>query len=116
MTRYNQTLPNIPSVIDNNWNTLLTNSKLANTFKENPILTFKLNKNLKDIIGRPKLRNNKKVIKTELKDGYCSPCLSQIGNISCKQIISIKYFPSTNTGEQFTIKHKSIVKQRKESV
>ena len=40
MTRYNRNLPNIRSVIDNNWNALLTNIKLANTFKEKPILTY----------------------------------------------------------------------------
>ena len=36
ITKYNRNLPNIRSVIDNNWATLLTNSKLANIFKEKP--------------------------------------------------------------------------------
>ena len=113
MTRCHRNLPNIRSVIDNNWNTILTNSKLENTFKEKLILAFKRNKNLKDIIGGTELRNNKKVIKAELKDGYCSPCLSQIGNICCKQIISTKCYRSTDTGEKFTIKHRVNRKTKK---
>ena len=50
--------------------------------------------------------NGKKIVKQNLKQGQCSPCLSQVGNICCKQILSTKTFRSTTTGERFRIRHR----------
>ena len=60
-TKYNRNLPDVRRVIHDNWNILSTNNKLGKIFADKPILTFKRNKNLKDLIGGNKLLNNQKI-------------------------------------------------------
>ena len=112
-TKYNRNLPNIRNIINENWSILATNDKLAKIFEDKPILAFKRNKNLKDLIGGNKLQNNQKVTRTTSKSGHCGPCLSQIGNICCKHIISTNSFNSARTSEKFQIKHRVNCKTKK---
>ena len=52
---YNRTLPDLKTIIDKNWHILQIEPKLKEIFAEPPILAFKRNKNLRDIIGGNKL-------------------------------------------------------------
>ena len=58
---YNMTLPDLKTRIDKNWQILQIQPKLKEVFTEPPILAFKRNKNLKDIIGGNKIFDNKNV-------------------------------------------------------
>ena len=58
---YNMTLPDLKTRIDKNWHILQILPKLKVVFTEPPILAFKRNKNLKDIIGGNKIFDNKNV-------------------------------------------------------
>ena len=58
---YNMTLPDLKTRIDKNWHILQIQPKLKEVFTEPPILAFKRNKNLKDIIGGNKIFDNKNV-------------------------------------------------------
>lgn len=106
ITTFNRSLPKIRDVIGKNWDILLTNEKQAEIFKDKPIIAFKRNRNLKDLLGGAKLMNSKKVVKGNRREGQCSPCLSQVGNLCCKHILSAKEFQSTTTRERFKIKHR----------
>ena len=106
ITKYNKGLPNFRNVFESNWHILQTNEKLAETFEDKPILAFRRNRNLRDILGGMRLENNKKITKKPSKPGHCGPCLSQIGNICCKHITSCKSFRSARTNEEFVIKHR----------
>ena len=57
----NRTLPDLETIIDNNWDILQIEQKLKEIFAEPPILAFKRNKNLKDIIGGNKVFDNQKI-------------------------------------------------------
>ena len=105
ITTFNRNLPKLREAIGKNWDILLTNEKQAELFKEKPIIAFKRNRNLKDMLGGSKLLNNKKVVKGSRKEGQCRPCLSQVGNKCCKHLLSTKTFRSSTTGERFTIRH-----------
>ena len=106
-TTFNKTLPNIKGTMDKHWHLLQTNHKIAPAFKEKPLVAFKRNKNLKDLIGQTHLSKNKKVInKKQTKHGACSPCFSRANNQCCKQVISTKTFQSMYTKETFAINHK----------
>ena len=59
---YNRTLPDLKTIIDKNWHILQIEPKLKEIFAEPPILAFKRNKNLRDIIGGNKLFDNKKIL------------------------------------------------------
>ena len=61
--KFKRTLPNIKKIIDEHWHLLQINSKLKNTFQANPIIAYKRNKNLKEIIGSNKILNNKVIRK-----------------------------------------------------
>ena len=113
ITKYNKGLPNIRNVFESNWHILQTNEKLAETFEDKPILAFRRNRNLRDILGGMRLENNKKNTKKPSKPGHCGPCLSQIGNICCKHITSRKSFRSARTNEEFVIKHRVNCKTKK---
>ena len=58
---YNRTLPDLKTIIDKNWPILQIEPKLKEIFAEPPILAFKRNKNLKDIIGGNKVFDNQKI-------------------------------------------------------
>ena len=59
---YNRTLPDLKTIIDKNWHILQIEPKLKEIFAEPPILAFKRNKNLRDIIGGNKRFDNKKFL------------------------------------------------------
>ena len=69
------------------------------------MLTFRRNKNLKELIGQHHISDNKKESNHTRKAGGSRPCLSQIGNVCCKHIISTKTFQSDNTGKTYQIRH-----------
>ena len=48
---YNRTLPNVKRAISNNWNLLHINQKFKDVFQEPPILAFRRNRNLYDLLG-----------------------------------------------------------------
>ena len=58
---YNRTPPDLKRIIDKNWHILQIEPKLKEIFAEPPILAFKRNKNLKDIIGVTRFLITKKV-------------------------------------------------------
>ena len=59
---YNRTLPDLKTIIDKNWHVLQIEPKLKEIFAEPPILAFKRNKNLRDIIGGNKVYDTKKIL------------------------------------------------------
>ena len=91
--------------MNNNWHLLHINKSISKTFKSTPILAFRRNKNLKELIGQHHLSGNKKVSTHKHKIGGSRQCLSQIGNICCKQIVSTRTFKSSNTNKTYGIRH-----------
>ena len=75
---YNRTLPDLKTIIDKNWHILQIEPKLKEIFAEPPILAFKRNKNLKDIIGGNKVFDNKKILNVKkFNKGKCQPCFTR---------------------------------------
>ena len=104
-TTYNKGLPNIRNAMNNNWHLLHINKKISSTFSTMPILAFRRNKNLKELIGQHHLSGNKKITSRRRKSGKCQPCLSQRGNICCKHILSTNAFKSNVTKKSYDIRH-----------
>ena len=84
--KFNRTLPNIKKVIDEHWHLLQINPKLKNAFQGKPIIAYKRNRNLKEIIGSNKILNNKVIRKkkAEKKHLFCSPCYTRCDNRCCQ--------------------------------
>ncbi len=106
-TIFNKHLPNINPIIEKHWHLLKTNPEIAPNFSEKPVLAFRRNKNLRDILGQTHLSKNKKIVPKKTSTGGSSQaCLSRANNQCCKQVISTKTFMSNVTKEVFHIRHK----------
>ena len=47
---YNKTLPNIKTILEKHWHMLNVNPELKKVFENKPLLTFRKNKNLRQLI------------------------------------------------------------------
>ena len=103
---YNKNLPNLKKAIDNNWNILSINPELAPIFHDKPILAFRRNPNLQNLLCHHKLKNNKPIVPPQINHkGKCSPCLSRGNNKCCKQMVSTNHFWNRKTKRKFSIRH-----------
>ena len=106
-TTYNKHLPPIQGIINKHWPILHTNKDIAPAFTEPPVLAYRRNKNLRNLIGQVHLSRGRKILpKKQPKIVGCSPCLASNKNKCCRQVTSSKHFKSDRTGEQFDIRHK----------
>ena len=105
VTTYDKRIPDIKASINKCWNILSINNGISSKFTEKPILSFRRNKNLKDLIGQTKIVDNKVFRKTSNKLGKCTPCRSQLNNKCCQHIISTSTFKSRITNREFKIFH-----------
>ena len=102
---YNRTLPDLKTMIDKNWHILQIEPKLKEIFAEPPILAFKGNKNLRDIIGVNKVFDNKKILKgKKFNKGKCQRCFTRSINLCCKQLKTCSNFQSTFNKNTFLIR------------
>ena len=106
-TTYNRNLPPIQKIINKHWGTLQTSHDLAPTFGARPVVAYKRNKNLRNLIGQMHLSKMKKILaKKPPKMTGCAPCLSSAKNKCCRQIADSKTFKSEQTGATYEIRHK----------
>ena len=105
ITTFNKTLPNIREKIDSNWKTLNINQKISKAFQGKPLVAFRRNRNLQDLIGGNTILNNK-VVRLNLPKGSSSRCNKGYGRKCCKQVMHTTSFKSTKTGRTYSIRKK----------
>ena len=82
------------------------NPELKGRFQSSPIIAFRKNKNLKQIIESNTIEHNKKLIRSNNKvNGKSSPCLSSTRTLCCKQVVSTACFKSNQTNRVVKIFH-----------
>ena len=88
---HNRTLPDLKTITDKNWHILQIEPKLKEIFAETPILAFKRNKNLRNIIRGNKVFDNKKNLNVKkLNKGKCQSYFTRLINLCCKQLRTFK--------------------------
>ena len=104
---YNHLCPNISKVIRKHWNWLEIIESLEEVFKYHPIIAFRWNRNLKELIRSSKIEKNevKKRQIQKLKPSKCSPCLTNLRSFFCKQIRKKTVFKSQQTRKIYKIFH-----------
>ena len=104
---YNERHPPIKKIINSHWDILRTHGDLAETFTEKPVVAFKRNRNLRDIVGNMHLSRGRKIIKEKRKPRFpgSKACLTHGNNQCCRHLQSTKTFRSDVTGEEFEIRH-----------
>ena len=77
------------------WHLVHINTNLAEFFQNSPILPFRQNKNLRDIIGTKLIKNIKVKRKfTNKIQGKYTPCLTNNRTMCCKQVLHTTTFRS----------------------
>ena len=103
---YNRTLPNVKRAISENWNLLHINQELKDVFQEPPILAFRRNRNLCELLGCKKNVDGKlQRLSKKKKIGFSTKCCSKSGNICCKQVLHTQSFKSSVTQKIYHIFH-----------
>ena len=91
--------------MDKHWHVLQVNPELKERFQSSPIIAFRKNKNLKQIIGSNTIEHNKKLIRSNNKvNGKSSPCLCNTRTLCCKQVVSTTSIKSNQTNHVFNIR------------
>ena len=111
---YYPDLPNAKAAVEKHWQILHINPKMKSNFAEKPIMAYRRNQNLGDILGQKTLLNNKVVRKGDISNqsGCCNPCLTRSDNLCCKQIRQTSTFQSRKTKRKYKIFHKVSCKSK----
>ena len=103
---YNRTLPNVKRAISNNWNLLHINQEFKDVFQEPPILAFRRNRNLYDLLGCKNIVDGKlQRLSKKKKSGFSTKCFSKSENLCCKQVVHTQSFKSSVTQKTYHIFH-----------
>ena len=87
------------------------NPELKKVFENQPLLAFRKNKNLRQLIGGNTIEKNKKLLTTnKFTNGKCSPCFSNSRTLCCKKVIKTEHFKSNQTNRIFRIFQKTTCK------
>ena len=88
------------------WHLLHINPNLAEIIQSPPILAFRRNKKLRDIIGTKLIENGKvKRRFTNKIQRKCTPCFANNRTLCCKQVEHTTTFRSNQTNRIFQIYH-----------
>ena len=100
--KYNRTFPKIKQIVIKHYQLLYIKSNLAERFQNPPVLAFRRNKNLRDIIGTELIENGKVKRKfTNKIEGQCTPCLANNRTLCCTQVANKQYLEVTKQTEYF---------------
>ena len=99
---YNRTNPGIKTAINKHWDILKINRDFEKVFTELPIIAFRRNRNLLDILVKKTVINNRKQLRQNINQyGYSKPCNSKLKNLCCTQVQSRNSFRSIVTHKTF---------------
>ena len=103
---YSRSLRNISKIVHKHWNISFINKVFKEIFENEPVIAFKHNKSLKELISSNKIEHNKvRKHSNIVKKGKCSPCSANNRTLCSKQVISSPTFKSRQTNKFYTIFH-----------
>ena len=92
--------------MNKHWPILGIDRNISNVFEKPPIIAYRRNKNLRDLIGSNNIINNEKICESKkLTVGKCQPCKGRMGNLCCEQVKDTEDFKSNVTGKEYKIFH-----------
>ena len=110
---YIRTLPDIKRAINKHWDILKISRDFDKVFAEHPIIAFRRNRNLQDILGKKRIINNRKQLRQSInQNGYSKPCNSKLNNLYSSQVQSTSTFRSAVTHKAFKINNKLNCKRK----
>ena len=109
---YNRKLPNLRGILEETWSHLHINPTERQKFAEKPIICYRRNRNLRDLIGQTRIEKNRVVRKKPMIQGRYTPCRSRANTKCCNQVINTNYFTNKTGRKRFEIRHKVSCKSR----
>ena len=103
---YDNRLPRIRDVIDDNWKILQVNTTESRKFQEKPRVCYRRNRNLRDLLGQTRLTNGK-IIRTKPTTGRCTPCRGRSDAKCCAHVVNTNVFHDRTGQKRFTIRQKT---------
>ena len=82
------------------------NKTISEKFTEKPLIAYRRNPNLQQLIGGHRIENNKVVKRKSKIQGSCTPCNSKKGNKCCKQLKNTTTFKNRHTNREYQIFHR----------
>lgn len=103
---YNRRLPKLKNIVEESWKILEINDTERQKFNEKPLICYRRNKNLRDILGQTRISRNKVVKGKTRSTGGCFPCRSRPDTKCCQHVVSTKYFTDKTKEKRFDIRQK----------
>ena len=95
---YNCALPNVKRALSINWNSFHINQEFKDEFQEPPILAFRRNRNLYNLLGCKSIVDRKlRRLSKKKKNRFSTKCFLKLGNLYCKQALHMQSFKSSVT-------------------
>ena len=112
ITTYNRTLPNVSGALKKHWNLLQLSDEMKAKFQAPPMIAYKRNRNIGDILNSKIIENNIVKRKNVTQLGKCKPCDPEKRFLCCKQMKETSLFKSQSTGRTFKIFNNSDCKTK----
>ena len=106
VTTFNKTLPNLKNILANNWDVLSINQDISKKFTSQPLIAYKRNPNLRQLLGGNKIENGRVAKRKRNVNGKCSPCTPNRSYKCCRQMKSTSTFKNRITGKVYKIFHR----------
>ena len=105
---YDKRLPKIQEVLEETWPILHINPTESQKFVEKPLVCFKRNKNLRDILGQTRIKNGK-VARKKIGSakGRCTPCRGRSDAKCCTHVVNTDVFTDKTGKKKFEIRQKT---------
>ena len=103
---YNKRLPKLKPILEDSWKILAINDTERQKFTEKPLICYRRNKNLRDMIGQTRISRNKVVKGKKTSTGRCLPCRSRPDAKCCYHVISTNFFTNKTKEKKFEIRQK----------
>ena len=103
---FDERLPRIKNVLEEAWPILHINPTESEKFIEKPLVYYKRNKNLRDILGQTRIVNNK-VARKKITRGRCTPCRGRSDAKCCTHMVNTNVFTDKTGKKRFEIRQKT---------
>ena len=103
---YNRRLPKLKELVEESWSILGINDSVREKFLEKPLICYRRNRNLRDILGQTRISQDKVVTCKTGNIGGCTPCWADSDTKRCRHVVQTKYFTDRTGSKRFDIRQK----------
>jgi hypothetical protein len=104
---YNEKLPDLKKIINDTWSHMEINPEVKAKFPEKPMIAYKRNSNLRDILGQTRVSRGRVARSKTVSKGRCTPCNGRVDAKCCKHVVSTNFFTDITGQKKYEIRHRT---------